>query len=138
MIDDLWSKLYAAARRVQNPRTISPFLDAGGVAAALVTKSGNIYTGVCIDSCCSLGMCAERAAIAAMITGGESEIEKIVALMGDGRVGMPCGACRELMMQLSPKAGEIEILADLASRRTVRLAELMPDWWGDGRYHWEN
>ncbi len=134
MNEDIWSKLCAAARRVQNPRTISPFLDAGGVAAALLTRAGNIYVGVCIDSSCSLGMCAERAAIAAMITGGESEIEKIVAIMGDGKAGPPCGACRELMMQLSPDAGQIEILTDYDSRKTVRLSDLMPDWWGKERY----
>lgn len=58
--EDIWDKLYSAARKVQNARTVSPFIDAGSVAAALITKDGNIYTGVCIDSACSLGMCAER------------------------------------------------------------------------------
>ncbi|MDY3368015.1 MAG: cytidine deaminase [Zhenhengia yiwuensis] len=57
-----------------------PFIDAGGVAAALLTKGGNIYTGVCIDISCTLGMCAERNAIANMITNGESQIEKVVKL----------------------------------------------------------
>lgn len=132
MSEDIWEKLYRAARRVQNPRAISPFVDAGGVAAALLTKGGNVYTGVCIDTACSLGMCAERNAIANMITNGEHEIEKIVAVMGDGRVGSPCGACREFMMQLSKDSGEIEILTDYDSRSSVRLKELVPDWWGKG------
>lgn len=127
---DIWDKLYDAARRVQKGRTITPFVDAGGVAAAILTKAGNIYVGVCIDTACSLGMCAERNAIANMITWGESRIDKVVAVMPDGKVGMPCGACRELMMQLDRESGEIEILADLESRKTVRLIELCPDWWG--------
>ena len=127
---DIWQRLYEAARQVQNPRVISPFIEAGGVAAALVTKAGNIYVGVCIDTACTLGMCAERNAIANMITNGECEIDKIVAVMEDGSIGSPCGACREYMMQLSPDSGEIEILVDYVSRKTVRLRQLIPDWWG--------
>lgn len=57
---DIWDNLYCAARKVQNDRTIFPFIDAGGVAAALITKAGNIYVGVCIDTASALGMCAER------------------------------------------------------------------------------
>lgn len=131
---DIWEKLYHKALSVQNPRVISPFIDAGGVAAAILTKNGNIYVGVCIDTACSLGMCAERNAIANMITNGESEIDKVVAVMPDGRVGAPCGSCRELMMQLSRDSKEIEILMDYESRRTVTLGKLTPQWWTDDRF----
>jgi cytidine deaminase len=127
---DIWKILYDRARSVQNPRTISPFIDAGGVAASILTKSGNIYVGVCIDTSCSLGMCAERNAIANMITNGENRIDKVVAVMPDGRVGPPCGACREYMMQLDKDSANIEILMDLDTRRTVTLGELIPEWWG--------
>lgn len=131
---NIWDILYSKAIEVQKGRTISPFVDAGGVAAAILTKSGNIYVGVCIDTCCSLGMCAERNAIANMITNGESEIEKVVAVMSDGSVGSPCGACRELMMQLSSNSPRIEILTDKDSYSYVTLGELMPDWWGRERF----
>jgi cytidine deaminase len=130
----IWNELYQAARAVQNGRTVSPFIEAGGVAAALLTRAGKIYTGVCIDTACSLGMCAERNAIANMITHGESQIEKVVAVMPDGSVGSPCGACRELMMQLDEESGEIEILLDLESENTICLRDLMPDWWGTERF----
>ena len=82
----MWNELYQAAVKVQNARTISPFIEAGAVAAAILTKQGNIYVGVCIDTACTLGMCAERNAIANMITNGESQIDKAVAVMPDGRV----------------------------------------------------
>ena len=131
---NIWDVLYEKALEVQNGRVISPFVDAGGVAAAILTKEGNIYVGVCIDTCCSLGMCAERNAIANMITNGESKIDKVVAVMGDERVGSPCGACRELMMQLSPESSKIEILTDKETKTTVTLGELMPDWWGRARF----
>ena len=134
MTENIWDKLYSEARRVQNDRVISPFIEAGGVSAALITKAGNIYVGVCIDTASTLGMCAERNAIANMITNGESQIYKIVAVMPDGKVGSPCGACREYMMQLDKDSGEIEILLDLESKKTIRLKELIPDWWGKSRF----
>lgn len=75
-------------------------------------------------------MCAERNAIANMITNGESQIDKVVAIMPDGKVGSPCGACREFMMQLDKDSGEIEILLSLDTKKVVKLKELVPDWWG--------
>lgn len=129
--DDSWDRLYLAARRVQRPREVSPLVEAGSVAAALLTEAGNVYVGVCIDTACSLGMCAERSAIATMVTAGESRIRRIVAVMPGGRVGMPCGACRELMMQLDPAAREVEVFLDYESRRVARLGELVPGWWAD-------
>jgi len=131
---NIWDILYKKAIEVQNGRVISPFVDAGGVAAAILSKGGNIYVGVCIDTCSSLGMCAERNAIASMITHGEHEIDKVVAVMSDGRVGSPCGACREFMMQLSPNSRDIEILVERDTYSTVTLGELMPDWWGRERF----
>lgn len=85
----IWKELYAKAIAVQNDRTVSPFIEAGGVSAAILTKSGNVYLGVCIDTCSGLGMCAERNAMANMLTHGESEIDMVVAVMPDGRVGSP-------------------------------------------------
>lgn len=130
----MWNKLYNEALKVQNHRTISPFIDAGGVSSAILTKKGNIYVGVCIDTASSLGMCAERNAIANMITNGESQIDKVVAITRDGKVGSPCGACREYMMQLDKDSGEIEILLDLETKKTVKLKDLVPDWWGYKRF----
>lgn len=131
---DIWDTLYNEARKVQNDRTVSPFIDAGGVAAALLSAGGNIYVGVCIDTASTLGMCAERSAIAAMLTHGESKIDKVVAVMPDGNVGSPCGACREFMMQLDKDSGNIEILLDKDTKNTVFLRELLPDWWGKSRF----
>lgn len=106
-------------------------MDAGGVAAAILTKTGNIYVGVCIDTSCGMGMCAERNAMANMITCGEQDIDKVVAVMGDGSVGPPCGVCREFMMQLGEGSDNIEILCDLESEKSIRLKELFPNWWGE-------
>ena len=133
-----WQELYDMAKERLNPRVLTPFMEAGGVAAAILTNKGNVYLGVCIDTCCSLGMCAERNAIANMITNGESRIVKLVCVMGDGRVGSPCGACREMMMQLDRHSPEIEILTDLETLSTVTLGDLVPDWWGSERMNQED
>ena len=132
--DSSWDRLYFAARSIQTKRDVSPFIVAGPVAAALMTVKGNIYTGVCIDTACSLGMCAERNAISTMITNGESEITKILALKADGEIIMPCGSCRELMMQLSKDSPNIEVLIDYESRAAVALGTLIPNWWGKDQF----
>lgn len=131
---DIWDKLYECAKNVRNPRTISPFIEAGSVGAAILTDKGNIYTGVCIDTACTLGMCAERNAIANMITNGESKIVKLVCVDENGKTGSPCGACREYLMQLDKNSGDMEILMDYDSKATVTLKELIPDWWGHERF----
>ena len=126
----LWKKLYENARAVQNAREVSDYVEAGGVAAAILSTSGRIYTGVCVDTCSTLGICAERNAIFHMLTCGEQEIRKVLAIMPDGRCGAPCGACRELMVQLMPeKYKEIEIMMDYEQERIVTLGELTPEWW---------
>ena len=127
----VWKKLYEHARSVQNARTLSPLMEAGSVGAAILTDQGNIYTGICIDTACGMGMCAERNAIANMLTHGESCITKVVAVMPDGSTGTPCGVCREFMMQLGPGSENIEILLSLEPCKTIRLGEQLPDWWGN-------
>lgn len=69
MEKDIWEILYDKAREVQNAREISLFIEAGGVAAAILTKSG-----------------------------------------------------------------DIEILMDYETRKTVKLIELIPEWWGHSRF----
>lgn len=129
-MDKIWNEMYNAAKAVQNERKISEYVDAGGVSAAVLSKSGKIYTGVCIDTCSTLGICAERNAIFNMITNGETEIKRVLAIMPDGKNGAPCGACRELMVQLMPdNYKDIEILLDYESERTITLGEITPEWW---------
>lgn len=129
-MDKIWDKMYEAAKSVFNERRISEYVTCGEVSAAILSRSGKIYTGVCIDTCSSLGICAERNAVFNMITAGEQEIDKVLCIMPDGSNGTPCGACRELMVQLMPgKYKDIEIMPDYATGRTVLLGEITPEWW---------
>ena len=129
-MEQIWKEMLQAARAVQNGRKISDFVDAGGVAAAILSSSGKIYTGVCVGTCSTLGICAERNAIFNMITNGEQEIERVLAIMSNGKSGPPCGACRELMVQLMPgRYQNIQVLIDLETEEIVTLDELTPKWW---------
>lgn len=123
-------KMYEAAKAVQNGREISERIYAGGVAAAVESASGRIYVGVCVDTSCTLGICAERNAIFNMITNGEQDIKRVLAIMPDGKTGAPCGACREFMTQMMPgRYHNIEIMLDYENERIVTLGELTPEWW---------
>ena len=129
-MEKIWQTLYDAAAAVRAERTISDYVTAGEVSAAIESASGRIYTGVCVDTCSTLGICAERNAIFNMITNGEHEIRRVLAILPDGRTGAPCGACRELMTQLMPgRYRDIEIMLDYEQGRTVTLGELTPEWW---------
>ena len=131
--DTIWDELYEKAKNIRHSKDVSKMISAGGVGAAILTKDYHIYTGVCIDTCCSLGMCAERNAIANMITNGEHEILKLVCIDSHGKVCSPCGACREYLMQLSKNSKNIEILINEKTKKIVKLEELIPDWWGYNR-----
>ena len=125
-----WDRLYAAAAAVRKERRISDYVTCGEVSAAILSGSGRIYTGVCIDTCSTLGICAERNAIFHMITNGEAEIQKVIAILPDGSSGAPCGACRELMVQLMPeKYKDVQIMMDYEAESVVTLGELTPAWW---------
>ena len=129
-MEKIWDEMYEAAKAVLNDRRISEYVTCGEVSAAVLSKSGKIYTGVCIDTCSTLGICAERNAIFNMITNGEHEIDKVLCILPDGSNGAPCGACRELMVQLM--AGnyyDIEIMLDYSTGKTIKLGEITPEWW---------
>lgn len=126
-MDTEWKQLYDIAMEKINPHEISGNMYAGAVSAVVLTKSGKIYTGVCIDTSSSLGMCAERNALSTMISNNEYEVDKVLAVYKDGTVMPPCGACREFMMQLGTSAKDIQILVDNQGK-VMRLPSLMPEY----------
>lgn len=129
-MEDIWDQMYGAAKAALNPRRISDYVTCGEVAAAILSDSGKIYTGVCMDTCCTLGICAERNAIFNMVTNGERTIQKVLCIMEDGSGGAPCGACRELMVQMMPEDyRDIEIMLDYEEGRIIRLGDITPEWW---------
>jgi cytidine deaminase len=122
-----FDELYQKAKSVLNPRKLSDDADAGGVGAAILTASGKVYTGVCIDTACSMGFCAEHAAAAAMITAGENRVIKMIAVGSEGNIMPPCGRCREFISQLHNDNREAEVM--VADDVVVTLRELLPHDW---------
>ena len=131
-MEKVWQDMYDAAAMVRRGREINRYFCCGEVSAAILSEGGNIYTGVCVDTCSGLGVCAERNAIFNMLTEGEDKITKVLCIMPNGKTGAPCGACRELMVQLmAGEYSDVEIMLDFDTGRTVTLGELTPEWWID-------
>ncbi len=116
--------LYLKAKSVINPRKLSDNAESGGVGAALLSENGNIYVGVCIDTDCSMGFCAEHAAAAAMITAGENRVLKMIAVGTEGEIMPPCGRCREFISDLHSENLNTEVLVSEGVVLTLR--ELLP------------
>ena len=137
---DIWETLCQKAQEQYRPAEITPFLYAHQVVCALESENGQIFTGFCIESCCGvMDLCAEWvAALNMYLSSGQTVIKRLVAFRDQppfgGGSGMPCGACREFLMQLSERNRDMEILVDLETRKTVTLGELVPNWWGYERY----
>lgn len=137
---DIWEKLVIEAKKVYHPQEISPFISAHHVACALEAEDGNIYSGFCIEGASGvIALCAERVAGLNMyLQSGQKVVKRLVCYVDgapDGTGGWtPCGACREFFLQLSDKNKNMEILTNLETKETVKLIDLMPDWWGWERY----
>lgn len=138
---DIWEEMYLKAKEEYHPEDVSPFVYAHHVVCAIESEDGRIFTGFCIESCGGvMSLCAERvAALNMYVNSGQTVIKRLIAFRDkapdDNGSGMPCGACREFLMQLSEKNKKTEIMVDFESRKTVTLEKLMPDWWGEYRYN---
>ena len=125
--DQLISKAQSALSR----KTINGRLH-GDVGAALISEKGDVYTGVCVDTS-GWGLCAERSAIAAMITAGEYRIKAIVAVWQEDKmidpngklhVLSPCGYCRQFMRDINEDNLEADVI--LSRDKVVKLKDLLP------------
>ena len=137
---DIWEKLYNAAKVEYHPEEVSPFIDAHHVVCAIESENGEIFTGFCIEGASGvIALCAERvAALNMYIQSGQTVAKRMIAFRQHPpkeNGGMPCGACREFFLQLSAKNKDMEILTDYTTRKTVKLIDLMPGWWGWKRYN---
>ncbi len=137
---DIWEILCQKAQEQYRPTEVTPFVYAHHVVCALESENGQIFTGFCIESCGGvMNLCAERvAALNMYLSSGQTVIKRLVSFRDrppfGGGSGMPCGACREFLMQLSERNQDMEILVDLENHQTVTLRELTPNWWGYERY----
>ncbi len=96
------------------------------IAAALRTTSGKVFTGVHVEAYIGrITVCGEAIAIGAAATGGDTDIDTIVAVNELGAIVSPCGMCRELISDYSPNA---KVIIDRKGQPTaVDVSELLPD-----------
>lgn len=101
----------------------------GDVSAAVLGENGKVYTGVCVDTP-GWGLCAERSALAAMITDKEYKFKKVVAVWRDDETGKlhalpPCGHCRQFMRDIGESNMNAEVV--LGREESKKLKELIPN-----------
>ncbi len=99
------------------------------VGAALVTKSGEVFTGCNVENASyGLCLCAERSAIAAMVSAGAKEPVALVVVTKGPKPGSPCGMCRQTLAEFALDL-PIRMIADgyPAATRDTTLEQLLPD-----------
>ena len=117
--------LINAAKAVLN-NSYSPYSDFK-VAAAVLTESGRVYTGVNIENISyPAGICAERTAISKAISEGEKKIIKIAVVSSADDITYPCGICRQVMTEFMEKNGELVFMDKNGEIKVVKLGEIMP------------
>jgi cytidine deaminase len=97
------------------------------VGAALLTKSGELYTGCNVENVShGLAMCAERNAVFHMVAEGGKEIDTIVIYTPTPNPTPPCGACRQVIHEFGPRARVVSV-CDGSGRIDQTLDKLLPD-----------
>ena len=97
------------------------------VGAALEDAQGRIFTGVNVENI-SFGatICAERCAIAKMVSVGSRKIVRIAIATIDG--GIPCGICLQTILEFASDPTTLEVITvdDSHHQRAFQLSELIP------------
>ena len=106
------------------------------VGAALVGKSGKIYTGCNVENAgYSPTNCAERTAVFKAVSEGEREFTAIAVVGGKGEtlapLCAPCGVCRQVLAEFCEKDFRI-VLGTPEDIQVYTLAELLPLSFGKG------
>lgn len=97
------------------------------VGAALLTKSGKIYTGCNIENAAyPVSCCAERVAIFNAIADGEMDFEEMAVVADTERPVPPCGSCRQVMSEFFDQQVHIHLTNLQDDVKTVTVEELLP------------
>lgn len=119
-----WQRLIEAARDACG-RAYAPY-SGRRVGAALLGASGAVYTGCNVENASSgLTVCAERSAVLRAVGEGEREFRAIAVANDGDEVMMPCGACRQVLLEFAPNL-EVCCVDKNGSSVTAPLAELLP------------
>ncbi len=99
------------------------------VGAALLTKSGKVFTGVNVENAVyPSGMCAERVAVFKAVSEGEREFSAIVVASENGAT--PCGACRQVLSEFAPTLPVVVVDKTGTILLETTLDKLLPNAFG--------
>lgn len=97
------------------------------VGAAVLATSGRIYQGCNIENASyGLTICAERVALSSAVAAGEKAFELLVVAGGAEKPGMPCGACRQFIVEWTTPDFPVIVVSASGQRIELSIAELMP------------
>ena len=97
------------------------------VGAALVGKSGKIYTGCNIEnSSYSATVCAERTAFFKAISEGQKDFTAIAVIGSDDKICMPCGVCGQVISEFCGADFKIICANKTGEYKEYTLGELLP------------
>ena len=135
---DIWEKLYHEAKALYAPQEVSDFVYARHVVAAVEAADGQILRAfVWKEPVASFIYVPTSGTLQHVSTirpdqGQAHYCFRDKPPYGEGS-GMPCGACREFLLELNAENRHLEFMVDYESRKTITLGELMPLWWGEAR-----
>lgn len=128
-VDGRTVELYEAAKAVQ-ANAHAPYSDFP-VGAAIRSASGQIYAGCNVENVSfPEGICAEAAAIGAMVSAGEREIVEVVTIANGEQLTTCCGGCRQRVREFATADTPIHAAGPDGIRRTFTLGELLPESFG--------
>ena len=120
-----YSELIQIARKVKK-NSYSPY-SKFRVGAVLVTNEGNLYSGVNVEnSSYGLTNCAERTAVFSAVSDGERNFKTIVLVSDAEDFIPPCGACRQVLMEVCGKDLEVVMSNSDNEIRILKLEDLLP------------
>jgi cytidine deaminase len=97
------------------------------VGACVRTAGGRFHAGANVENVSyGLTLCAESAAIAAMVTAGEREIVEVVIVTEGTELCPPCGRCRQQLAEFAGGAATVHLCGPEGVRLSTTLGELLP------------
>ena len=101
------------------------------VGAAILADDGKIYSGGNVENAAyPNGVCAETSAISAMVLGGAKKIKEIAVVAGGPKLVSPCGGCRQRIAEFADPETPVHICGPDGHKKTLTIAELLPESFG--------
>jgi cytidine deaminase len=122
------------AARAARARAYAPY-SRYRVGAAVLTRAGGIYAGCNVENATyGATLCAERSAIAAMVSAGDSDPVACAVVTAGPKPGTPCGICRQVLVEFAREMTLVLVAEDakgrIVARRSDRVSRLLPHAFG--------